>query len=141
MATNTTQTNPSAVRMAVPVVCALRKTITYSNPGTAVAMVVGVVPAGAVITGVWAIVKTAFNDSGNDLMDIYIGTNSSTTQFMSAVSVATVGLLVAADDITTQTVSYSASDQTISAMYTGQNSNATAGEADIIVQFVPNVTG
>lgn len=141
MATNTAPNLPPATDLPLPVVCAIRKTITYSNPGTGVALTVGTVPADAVITGVWMVVKTAFNDSGTDLMDIYIGTNGGTTQFMSAVSCATLGLLVPGDDILTQTVSYSASEQVIKAVYTGQNANASAGEADIIVQFVPNKTG
>lgn len=134
MATGTA--GSTALRVSQPVVNALRKTITYANPGTAVAMTVGKVPAGAVITGVWACVTAAFDDTGSDLLDIYVTTNGGTTQFMSAVSVATVGLLLAADDLATQTVSYSASEQTITAMYTGANSNAAAGSAEIIVQFV-----
>ena len=134
MATGTA--GSTAKRVHGPVVNVIRKNITYNNPGTTVAMTVGVVPAGAVITGVWAVVITAFDDTGTDLLDIYVTTNSGTTQFMSGVSLATVGLLLAADDIATQTVSYSASEQTISAVYTGSNANATAGSADIIIQFV-----
>lgn len=136
MATGTAGSD--ARRTHLPVVHYLRKTITYSNPGTGVAMTVGIVPAGAIILRAYAMVTTAFNDSGTDLMDIYIGAASGTTTFMSAVSVATVSLLVQSDDLATNTISYSASEQTVSAKYTGQNSDASAGSAEIVVEFIPN---
>lgn len=138
MTTDTAALLPPATRLALPVVQVLRKTITWNTPGTGTAMIVGTIPAGGVVLRAYAMVTVAFNDSGTDLMDIYVTTPSGTTTFMSAVSVATVSLLVASDDLASETVSYSASEFNVSARYVGQNADATAGSAEIIVEFVAN---
>ena len=135
MATGTA--GSTARQSTQPVVHYLRKTITYNNPGTGVALTVGVVPAGSVIIGAYAAVVTAFNGGGSDLLDIYITTNSATTQAMSGMSLATVGLVLIADDLATWTAGYSASEQTVKAIYTDGNADSSAGSAEIVITYIP----
>lgn len=116
----------------------LRNTLAYNSPGSGLALTLGKIPAFSLVLRAYAVVTTAFNDSGTDLLDI--GTSGTGNGFMSAVSIAAVGV-VEADDMATTAVAYSASEVTIQATYTGQNANASAGSAEIIVEFIPGHGG
>lgn len=109
----------------------LRKTITYATENTQV--FVGTLPAGAVIvkpmSGV--MVTTVFNDSGTDTFDI--GTTA-TADLYGTVMAGTALNFVALDEnvsgkVTTATGIY--------VRYNGQNNNASAGEAEVIIAYVP----
>lgn len=136
MATGTAGT--AARQLHEQVVHFLRKSITYASPGTAKAATVGTIPAGALIlkpmSGV--LVTTAFNDSGTDLLDI--GTSDNDDLFMTDVSVAALGFTACDEAIGGYLV---ASDTVITATYTGQNSNASAGAAEIIIAYMPDTDG
>lgn len=136
MATGTA--GSSARRTAYQFVHYLRKTLTFSSPGTTVALTVGVIPAHSLVLRAYAVVTTAFNDSGTDLLDI--GTSGDADEFMSAVSIAAVGV-IESDEMATTDGAYSSSDITCTATYTGQNANASTGSAEIIVEFIPGHGG
>lgn len=111
----------------------MRKSFTYLNRGTAVT--VGTLPAGAIVIGGGVQIITTFNGSGTDLLDI--GTTADADEFASALAIsATAPVWVAADELATNN-SYSAtSDLYVTCTYTDQNSDATAGEAEIVIYYV-----
>lgn len=75
-------------------------------------------------------VGVAFNDSGTDLIDL--GWTGAAEGHAADVDVSSTGVKVAA------TVPFKLpTGTTYQALYTGQNSDATVGEADVIVEFVP----
>lgn len=115
----------------------LRKRIRFSDAATAVT--VGVIPAGAIVLpGSGVQVITAFNDSGTDLLDI--GTTGDADEFASAIVISAVGYIVV-DDIATHNGYDDTTDVTVTATYTGQNSNSTAGVADVVILFATKSGG
>lgn len=117
----------------------LRKRITYLTNGTTIT--VGKIPAGASVTGGGIHVITGFNDSGTDVIDIgYIGATTVAAAYGSALDASAVGYIVL-DELASTTNIQGTVDHTITCKYTGQNSNATAGVADIIVAYIPNADG
>lgn len=116
----------------------LRKRITYLNTS---AVTVGKIPAGATVYQGGVHVVTAFNDSGTDVVDIgFIGSTTDADAYGSALSVAAVGF-IALDELAATTNIQQSVDTTVTAVYTGQNSNSTAGVADVIIAYVPNIDG
>ena len=101
----------------------IRKRITYLQRGTTV--VVGTLPAGAVVVGGGFQFVTTFNDSGTDLLDI--GTSADADEFASALVIsATAPAYIALDELASNN-SYSDTDEvTVTATYTGQNGNPSA---------------
>lgn len=110
-------------------VTTLRATLAYTDT-TAKALFT--IPAGAYITA-WVInVTTAFNDSGTDLLDI--GVSGTQQKFAASVDVSSTGLK-SSGVVAAQIGAVQASAQAVTGLYTGQNSNASAGAATIMVQF------
>ena len=87
-------------------------------------------PAGARPLRFLVDVDTAFNDSGTDLLDI--GKPGTAAYFANDVDVSATGATAVAplnnDELTLQT--------TVTATYTGQNSNASAGLAQVICEYM-----
>lgn len=137
MATGTAGT--TARQLPYQVVHFLRKSITYASPGSGVAATVGILPAGAVIvkpmSGVH--ITTAFNDSGTDLLDI--GTSANDDLFATDLDLSSATFL--ACDEAVGDFGPLAADTTITATYTGQNANASAGAAEIIICYIPDTDG
>ncbi|MBL8774069.1 MAG: hypothetical protein JNK30_21965 [Phenylobacterium sp.] len=127
------QNNPR--QYSQQVVHFLRKRLTYTDRG--VAVTVGVVPAGSVIlkpiSGVN--IHTAFNGTGTDLIDI--GTSGTADLFATDLAGQTVGFAPCDEAVSF----YVAADTTITATYADQNSDATAGEAQVVIAYVPNTDG
>lgn len=115
----------------------LRKLITYKDDGTQ--KTVGYLPPGAVVVDAWAVVTTAFNDSGTDVIDI--GTSGDPDGFASALDVSSVGRKAADDLATSDDLKAGASGVKVVAQYDGSNSNATAGEAVVVVAYVVDNDG
>ncbi len=113
------------------IVQCFRKTITFSNNGTAIT--IGKLPAGACVVGGGALVTTAFNDSGTDIIDI--GTSDDANAYATDLDVSSVGYKIL-DELAAHDDYSAAAEVTITATYTGQNSNMTAGSADIMVFWV-----
>ena len=132
MATNTAPLTPPATHLPLPVVKTIGAWVTYSSPGTTVAKRLGTLPAGAIVVGGGAMVTTAFNDSGNDYIDI--GTLDDDDAFATDLDVSAVGYKVL-DELATHN-DYSTSEVGVIATYAGQNSNASAGVAYCFVQFI-----
>jgi hypothetical protein len=129
---------PSARNSGTQTIHYLRKRITYLNTS---AVTIGKIPAGASVVGGGVHVVTAFNDTGTDVVDVgYIGATTVAAAYASALVVSAVGLIVL-DELASTTNIQGTVDHTVTAVYTGQNSNSTAGVADVIVMYVCNNDG
>lgn len=132
---------PASLNSAVPakeigygVVQTLRKKITYLDNGTTVT--VGKLPPYSIITSGGVHIVTAFNDSGTDLLDVgFIGATTDDNAYATSLTLAAVGLIVL-DELATTTNIMGTVEHTVTAIYTGQNSNATAGEGYVVVNYV-----
>lgn len=114
----------------------LRKTVAYTTSG--VAQTVGTIPAGAVIikpmSGVQ--ISTAFNDSGTDYLDI--GTTANDDLFGTDLDLSSATFVALDEAVGDYLVT---SDTTITATYTGQNANASAGSCEVLIAYVPDTDG
>jgi hypothetical protein len=112
----------------------LRKGITFADKLTTVTL--GYIPAGSVVikpmSGVH--VSTVFNGTAPQTLDI--GTSVTTAIWATALALS-VTTFVACDETTTSF--YVSSDTTVQAVIGG--SGATAGEAQLIIAYVPNTDG
>lgn len=127
---------PSARVLQSQAVHFLRKRITYSSNGTV--LTVGKLPAGASVVGGGVHIVTAFNDSGTDTLDVgFIGGTTDDNAYATLLDMSAVGWIVL-DELATTTNIQQTVDATVTARYNGQNSNATAGIADVIIWYVPN---
>lgn len=130
---------PSARNNGQQEVQILRKRITYSNAGTTIT--VGKIPPGASVIGGGVHVVTAFNDTGTDLLDVgFIGSTTDADGYATALTLAAVGYIVL-DELATTTNIQQSVDTTVTCLYTAQNSNPTAGAADVIILYVNNNDG
>lgn len=113
----------------------LRKNFTYADRG--VMLTVGVVPAGSVfLKGASGVnVHTAFNGSGTDLIDM--GTDANDDLYLTDAAGQTVGW-TAFDEAVSQ---YVAAETTVTVTYTDSGSDATAGEGQAVVAYIPNTDG
>jgi len=110
----------------------LRKRVNYTDRG--VAVTIGTIPAGAVVMGGGVQLVTTFNDSGTDLLDI--GTSADADEFATALVVsATAPIYIAVDELATNNSYSETADITVTATYSGENSNASAGAADVIIWY------
>lgn len=113
----------------------LRKTVSYTDNGTAVT--VGVLPAGATIlkpsTGVS--VSTAFNAGTTNTLNI--GTTADDNLYATLIALGTT-TFVALDEAVSNTV---AADTEVTATVVLTGTAATAGEAEVIVTYIPDNDG
>lgn len=135
----TTQAPGTVAReLAVPAVHFLRKPFTFANYLTGV-FTVGWVPAGALITGGGVHVRTAFNSSGTDLLDVgFVGATTDDDALATDLTLAAVGFL-ALDELAATTNVYYTQDTRITATPAQSVADATAGVASVVVQFVPDI--
>lgn len=114
----------------------LRTRITYLTNGTTVT--VGKLPANAIVVGGGAYISTGFNDSGTDVLDVgFIGSTTDDNAYATLLDLSAVGY-IALDELATTTNIMQTVEATVTCKYTGQNSNATAGVADVIINYVCN---
>lgn len=117
----------------------LRKRITFVNNGATIT--VGKLPAGASVVGGGVHIVTAFNDSGTDTLIVgFIGSTTDDNAYATLLDLSAVGYIVL-DELAATTNIQQTVDTTVTCVYAGQNSNATAGIADVIIQFIPNNDG
>ncbi len=127
---------PSARNDGTQKVMFLRKRITYVNNGATVT--VGKLPAGASVVGGGVHIITAFNDSGTDTLIVgFIGSTTDDNAYATLLDLSAVGYIVL-DELAATTNIQQTVDTTVTCVYAGQNSNATAGVADVIVMYIPN---
>lgn len=125
---------PSARNNGLQAAQVLRKRIVFSTNGTT--LTVGKIPAGASVTGGGVHVITAFNDSGTDTLNVgYIGSTTVAAAYASSLDLSAVGFIVL-DELASTTNIQGTVDHTVTCIYAGQNSNMTAGVADLIVFYV-----
>lgn len=112
----------------------LRKRISYTSNGATVT--VGTLPAGASVVGGGVHVLTAFNDSGTDTLIVgFIGSTTDDNAYATLLDLSAVGY-IALDELAATTNIQQSVDATVTCVYAGQNSNATAGSADVIILYV-----
>jgi hypothetical protein len=133
MATNTA--GAQARQLPWQAVHYLRKNFTFANENVQVK--IGTIPAGSIIlypvSGVH--VGTAFNDTGTDTYDI--GTIASATLVASAVTLA-AGFCAIDENVAGLKV---AVDTDLYVRYNGENNNASTGDGDALIAFIPNNDG
>lgn len=132
MATNTA--GDVARDSHLQVVHTWRKNITYAIENTTIN--IGTIPAGASVIGGGVHVKTAFNDSGTDTLDVgFIGGTTDADAYATLLDLSAVGY-IAFDELAATTNIQQSVTTTLTCIYNGQNNNASAGEAEVIVLFV-----
>lgn len=124
----------SARDLGYGVVQSLRKKITFGDAGTTVT--VGKLPPYSVVVGGGVHIVTGFNGSGTDLLDVgFIGATTDADAYATQLTLAAVGFIVL-DELATTTNIMGTVEHTVTCLYTDQNSNATAGEAWVVVNYV-----
>jgi hypothetical protein len=132
--TSSLNSSVQAKELGYGVVQSLRKKITYLDAATTVT--VGKLPPYSVVVGGGVHVVTAFNDSGTDLLDVgFIGATTDADAYATLLTLAGVGFIVL-DELAATTNIMGTVEHTVTCLYSGQNSNATAGEAWVIVNYV-----
>lgn len=127
---------PSARVLQSQTIHFLRKRINYVSNGTTIT--VGKLPAGASVIGGGVHVVTAFNDSGTDTLIVgFIGSTTDDNAYATLLDLSAVGWIVL-DELAATTNIQQTVEATVTCVYAGQNSNATAGVADVIIWYVPN---
>lgn len=112
----------------------LRKKITYAVENTTIT--IGVIPAGASVIGGGVHVKTAFNDSGTDTLDVgFVGGTTDADGYATLLAIDAVGY-IALDELAATTNIIQDVDTTVTCIYNGQNNNASAGEAYVTIMYV-----
>src|SRR5262245_18710026 len=119
----------------------LRKTIDLSTGGLAVgtAIVVGVIPAGAVVTHGGVITTTGFNGT-TPTIDVGYAADSAgvadPNAYASALSVAAAAGLLTLDELATATAAPRSVDTTVTATISG--SGTTTGVCVVVLTYAPN---
>jgi len=137
MATNTA--GSTARLLSTQQVHYMRKRITFAIENTAIT--IGVIPAGASVVGGGVHVITAFDDSGTDTLDVGFTGGSSTADpnaYATLLDLEAVGYIVL-DELAATTNIVQTVDTTVTCIYNGQNNNAAAGVADVMIMYIPAV--
>lgn len=134
MTTNLFTTTPAARDVGYPVVEALRKKVNYLDNGTAV--VVGVIPPGALVIGGGAFITTAFNAGTSNTLNVgHADATADDNAFGTLLALGALGYIVL-DELAATTNTKPTVERTITATVVLTGTAATAGEAEVIVQFV-----
>lgn len=115
------------------VVHQISRSIVFGDNGTA--KLVGTIPAGAVVLRAGAVVGTAFNDSGTDLLT-FGSTTTANELVSSGITLASTGVV---SGTVLGTFAIPTADTTIYAKYAGQNSDMTTGAATVFVEYLARV--
>jgi hypothetical protein len=107
----------------------LRKRVNFNDSGIASGVVLGTLPAGALITGQHVDCSTAFNAGTTNALNV--GTTATGTEIFT--DAATAGRRAP----TIAAVRF-ANDTDIYVSYAQTGTAATAGVADVIINYVPN---
>lgn len=116
----------------------IRQKITYLDEGSAIDFTEAKLPANATVVGGGVHVVTAFNDSGTDQLDVGFRDGSSTDDpdaYATLLDLSAVGF-IALDELAATTNVLQTKDAILTWTYSGQNNNASAGLAYIIIEYV-----
>ena|SRR3990167_2234927 len=132
MATNTA--GSVAREYATQQVHYLRKRITYAVENTAIN--IGVMPPNALVVGGGVMIVTAFNDSGTDTLDIgFVGGTTDADGYATLLDLSAVGYIIL-DELGATTNIMQTVATTVTCIYNGQNNNASAGVAEVVIMYV-----
>lgn len=96
------------------------------------------VPGGSTVLRVYAHVTTAFDDSGTDL--IKVQRSGQTAGELASIDGSTAGVVLGTALATAASaVARPTADTVLTVKYVGQNSNAAAGAARVIVEYIPAI--
>lgn len=112
------------------------KRITYLQGATETT--IGTLPANASIIGGGVHIITAFNDSGTETLDVGLKSGSSTNDpnaYATLLTLSAVGF-IPLDELGATTNIKQTVDSLVTCTYNGENSNASAGVADVIINYV-----
>lgn len=115
--------------------------ITYAKENTIVDVLAGKLPAYAAVVGGGVLVTTAFADSGTDTLDVGFRDGSSTDDpdgYATLLTISAVGY-IALDELAATTNIMQTKDAIVTWRYNGQNNDAAAGEAYLIIEYVTTV--
>lgn len=115
--------------------------ITYLKENTVVDVLAGKLPAYASVVGGGVHVVTAFGDSGTDTLDVGFRDGSSTDDpdaYGTLLTISAVGY-IALDELASTANIMQTKDAIVTWRYNGQNNDAAAGEAYLIIEYVTTV--
>ena len=108
----------------------------YSTEGSATDTTV-VIPANSQIVSIEVNVETAFNDSGNDLLEV--GSSADTDLYVNDVSIAAIGkIALGTAALCANWKDIGTSDVKIGYIYNGANNDASAGAATVTINYLQN---
>jgi hypothetical protein len=108
----------------------------YSTEGSATDTTV-VIPANSQIVSIEVNVETAFNDSGNDLLEV--GSSADTDLYVNDVSIAAIGkIALGTAALCANWKDIGTSDIKIGYIYNGANNDASAGAATVTINYLQN---
>ena len=108
----------------------------YSTEGSATDTTV-VIPANSQIVRIDVNVETAFNDSGNDLLEV--GSSADTDLYVNDVSIAAIGkIALGTAALCANWKDIGTSDIKIGYIYNGANNDASAGAATVTINYLQN---
>ena len=108
----------------------------YSTEGSATDTTV-VIPANSQIVRIDVNVETAFNDSGNDLLEV--GSSADTDLYVNDVSIAAIGkIALGTAALCANWKDIGTSDVRVGYIYNGANNDATAGAATATISYLQN---
>ena len=108
----------------------------YSVEGTATDTTV-VIPANSQIVRIDVNVETAFNDSGNDLLEV--GSSADTDLYINDVSIAAIGkIALGTAALCANWKDIGTSDIRVGYIYNGANNDASAGAATVTISYLQN---
>lgn len=137
MATGTAGT--VARQLATQQVHYLRKRVTFSDEGTEIT--VGIIPAGSSVIGGGVHVVTAFDDSST--IDVGFKDGNSTDDpnaYATALTATAIGFITL-DELDATTNIQQTQDHKVTATVNDGSGAVSAGEADVIIMFVPDNDG
>ena len=96
-----------------------------------------VIPANSQIVRIDVNVETAFNDSGNDLLEV--GSSADTDLYVNDVSIAAIGkIALGTAALCANWKDIGTSDIKIGYIYNGANNDASAGAATVTISYLQN---
>ena len=108
----------------------------YSTEGSATDTTV-VIPANSQIVRIDVNVETAFNDSGNDLLEV--GSSADTDLYVNDVSIAAIGkIALGTAALCANWKDIGTTDIVVGYIYNGANNDADAGAATVTINYLQN---
>jgi hypothetical protein len=115
----------------------LRFTVNFGDTGISAGVNKQWLPAGAIITDTSVMIATAFNAGTTNVLSVGLGASNNTIVAAGAVAPGTVGLtnaIVPSGNALGPLVA----DSQVNVTYTQTGAAATAGQAIVIIKYIPN---